>query len=89
MNGNFHRMINCFPVDPGVPKRPIRFKLNVRTENPLSWVSHNLSANEATGRPLTVECKQTKKSVGSGNADIGDSTLWSSCSSGNKFEYDG
>ena len=29
----------CKPVDPGVPKRPIRFKLSVRTENPLSWVS--------------------------------------------------
>ena len=37
------------PVVPGVPKRPIRFKLRVRTGNPLSWVSENLPANEVTG----------------------------------------
>ena len=65
------------PVDPSVSKRPIRFKLSVRTENPLLWVSQNLPANEATGHPLTVECKQTKKSMGLRNADIADSTLWS------------
>ena len=74
------------PVDQGVPKRPIRFKLSVRTGNPLSWVSQNLPANEATSHPPTVECKQTKKSMGSRNED---STLWSSCSRGNKFECDG
>ena len=48
------------PVDPSVPKRPIRFKLSVRTGNPLLLVSQNLPANDATGHPPTVECKQTK-----------------------------
>ena len=52
------------PVDPGVPKQPIRFKLSVRTGNPLSWVSQNLPANEATDHSPTVECKQTIKSMG-------------------------
>ena len=47
-------------VDLGVPNRPIRFKLSVRTGNPLLRVSQNLPANEATGHPPTVECKQTK-----------------------------
>ena len=51
-------------VDPGVPKRPIKFKLSVRTGNPLLWVSQNLPVNEATGHPPTVESKQTKTSVG-------------------------
>ena len=37
------------PVDPGVRKRTIKFKLSVRTGNPLLWVSRNLPANEATG----------------------------------------
>ena len=37
------------PVDPSIPKRPIRFKLSVRTGNPLLWVSQNLPADEATG----------------------------------------
>ena len=46
------------PVDPGVPKRPIRFKFSVRTGNPLLWVSQNLPSNEATGHPPTVKCKQ-------------------------------
>ena len=49
------------PVDPGVPKRPVRFKVSVRTGNLLLWVSQNLPANEATGHPPTVECKQMKK----------------------------
>ena len=49
------------PVDPCVPKRPVRFKLSVRTGNPLLWVSQNLLTNEATAP--TVECKQTKKSM--------------------------
>ena len=40
----------CQPLDPGVPKRPIRFKLSVRTGNPLLWVSQNLPANQAIGR---------------------------------------
>ena len=31
--------------------------------------------NEATGFPPTVECKQMKKSMGSRNAFIADSTL--------------
>ena len=82
---NFKPLKFRHPADPGVPKRPIRFKLSVRTENPLLWVSQNLPANEAK----TVECKQTKKSMGSRNADIADSTLWSSCSRGNKFECGG
>ena len=76
-------------VDPGVPKRPIRFKSSVRTGNPFLWVSQSLPVNEATGRPPTVKCKQTKKSVGSRNACIADSTLWSSCSRSNKFECGG
>ena len=66
-----------------VPKRPIRFKLSVRTRNPLLWVSWNLPTNEATGHHPTVECKQTMVSQ---NACIADSTLWSSCSGGNKFD---
>ena len=53
------------PVDLGVPKRLIRFKLSVRAGNPLFWVSQNLPENEDTGHPPTVECKQTKKSMGS------------------------
>ena len=77
------------PVDPGVPKQPIRFKLSVRTGNLLLWVSQNLPANEATCHPPTVECRQTKKSVGSRNAYIANSTLWSSCSRGNKFKCGG
>ena len=62
------------PVDPGIPKRPIRFKLSVRTGNPLFWVSQNLPTNEATGHypTVSVECKQT---TGSRNAYIVDSTL--------------
>ena len=36
-------------VDPGVPNRPVRFKLNIRTENPTSWVSQNLPASKAKG----------------------------------------
>ena len=40
--------------------------------------------NEATGHHHpTVECKPT---MGSQNAYVADSTLWSSCSGGNKFE---
>ena len=77
------------PVDPGVPKRPVRFKLSVRTGNPCIWVSQNLPANEATGHPLTAECKQTKKSIGSRTAYIADSTLWSLYFGGNKFEFGG
>ena len=38
------------PVDPGIPKRPIRFKY----ENPLSWVSQNFPANVATGQLQNV-----------------------------------
>ena len=76
------------PVDPGVPKRPIRFKLSVKTGNPLLWVSQNLPANEATGHPPT-KCKQLKKSMGSRNAYIADGTPWSSCPRGNKFECGG
>ena len=49
------------PVDPGAPKRPIRFKLSVRTGNPLLWTSQNLPKNEATGHYPTVECKQTMR----------------------------
>ena len=52
------------PVDPGVLNRPIRFKLSVRTGNSLLWVSQNLPANEATGHPPTVDCKQTKNQLG-------------------------
>ena len=61
--------------------------LSVKTGIPSLWVSQNLPANEATGHPPTVECKQTKKSVGPRNAYIADSTVWSSCFRGNKFEY--
>ena len=74
------------PVDPGVPKRPVRFKLGVRDGSPLLWVSQNLPTNEATGHYPTVERKQA---MGSRNACIMDSTLWSSCSGGNKFECGG
>ena len=49
------------PVDLGIPKQPIRFKLNVRTENPLSWVSQNLPMDEATGHPLTVQCERNNQ----------------------------
>ena len=42
-----------------------RHQLSVRTGNPLLWVSQNLPANEVTGDPPTVECKETKKSMGS------------------------
>ena len=58
------------PVDSGVPKLPNRFKLSVRTGNPLLWVSQNLPANEAADHPLTVDCKEPKKSVGSRKALI-------------------
>ena len=44
--------------------------------NQISQISQNLSANEATGQQLTAECKQMKKSVGSRNAYIADTTLW-------------
>ena len=68
------------PVDPGVPKQPIKFKSSVRTGNPLLWVSRNLPANAATGHPAAVECEQTKKSMASRNAYIANVTLWSPCS---------
>ena len=55
------KVICSCPVDLDVPKRPIRFKLSVRTGNPLLWVSQNLPTNEATGHSRTVECKQMKK----------------------------
>ena len=78
------------PVDPGVPKQPIKFKLSVRTGNPLLWVFQNLPANEATGHPPTVEFKQTKNSVGSRNAYIADSTdTVVFMLRGNKFECGG
>ena len=56
-----------WPADPGAPKRPIRFRVGVRTGHPLLGVSQNLPVNEATGHPPPVECKQTKKSIGSRN----------------------
>ena len=52
------------PVDPGVPKRPIRFKLSVRTRNPLLWVCQNLPVNEATGHPPAVEVNKRKNQWG-------------------------
>ena len=54
-------MINL--LIPALPNdQPDLIKLSVRTGNHLSWVSQNLFANKATGHPLTVECKQRKKS---------------------------
>ena len=79
----------CNLLIPAFPKDQLDLRLSVRTENPFSCVSQNLPANEATGHQLTVECNQTKKSMGSRNTNITDSTLWSSCSRGNKFECGG
>ena len=78
-------MQQCSPVNPSIPKRPIRFKLSARTGNPLLWVSQN--GNEATGHPPTAECKTNEKI--NGVTKRADSTLWPSCSRGNKFECDG
>ena len=39
------------PAYPGLPNRPIRFKLSVRTANRFIMVSQNLVPNEATGHP--------------------------------------
>ena len=50
-----YRLVINPPVEPGAPKRPIRFNLSMRTGNPLLWISQNLPVNEAIGHPPTVE----------------------------------
>ena len=64
-NSFYLSIIECFvlqnffvqfhPVDLGVLNQPIRFKVSVRTENPLSWVSQN-----ATDHPPTAVCKENQ-----------------------------